>query len=201
MATYERKDKLYQRAKEEGFASRASYKLIEIDDKHRLLKQGARVLDLGAWPGGWLQVASERVGPRGKIVGIDLVEITEISLSNVTAITGDVRDGENIAKAKEIAGGRFDLVLSDMSPKLSGIREVDQAGTVGCAELALFVAQRALRKGGSFVAKVFKGNDTEQFVKTMRPIFNKIARMELNATRKTSNEFYVIGLELKVEID
>jgi len=194
---YNRKDHLYKRAKAEGYESRAAFKLIELDTRYKLLSPGNVVLDLGAWPGGWLQVASPRVGPRGIVVGIDLVAITDITADNVRTITGDVRDESTIAEALQVAGRKFDLVLSDMSPKLTGIKEADQAGTVGCAELAFYTAQNTLRTGGNFIAKVFKGNETEVFVKTLRPRFNSVARVELDSTRKTSNEFYIVGLGIK----
>ena len=190
--SYNRKDHLYKRAKEEGFASRASFKLIELNKRFSILKQGAKVLDLGCWPGGWLQVASERVGPRGMVVGIDLVPTETLSLSNVKTITGDARSEEVIEQAIHLGGSRFDVVLSDMSPKLTGIKEADQAGTVACAELALEAADRLLRPGGDLLIKVFKGNDTEQFVKSARSRFNATSRVELDSTRKTSNEFYLV---------
>lgn len=184
-------------AKSDGYRSRAAYKLIELDEKYGLLKPGSKVLDLGSWPGGWVQVAASRVGPSGLVVGIDLVQVEEMGSSNVHLLTGDARDESFIATAIEKAGSRFDILISDMSPKLTGIKEADQAGTVACAELALWVAGQVVRPGGNFVAKVFKGGDTDAFVKAARPLFNKLARVELDSTRKTSNEFYVIGLGLK----
>jgi 23S rRNA (uridine2552-2'-O)-methyltransferase len=196
---YERKDHLYNKAKEEGFRSRAAYKLQELDQRHHILKPGFKIIDLGAWPGGWLQVAAQRVGETGKVVGIDLTAIEPLPNRNVTIITGDVRDEPNIEAAKAAAGGEFDVVLSDMSPKITGIREVDQAASVSCAELALWVAGSVLRREGTLVAKVFKGNDTELFVRRARTLFNKIVRAELDATRKTSSEFYLIGLGFKKE--
>lgn len=194
---YDRKDHLYQRAKEEGLQSRAAYKLVELDKRYGLLKPGFKVLDLGAWPGGWMQIASRKVGADGLVVGIDLVPIDQVQGENVFAITGDVRDEEHLAVARDRAGGRFDLVLSDMSPKLTGIKEVDQAATVGVAELALWVCESMLRERGNFVVKVFKGNDTEVFIRSARPLFEKVVRSELKSTRKTSNEFYVVGLGYK----
>ncbi len=196
-STYNRKDHFYQKAKDEGYRSRAAYKLIELDKKYQLLRPGIKVIDLGAWPGGWLQVVSERLGAGGIVVGIDLVEIDEVGVPNVKTLTGDVSDEANLDKAKELAGGSFDLVLSDMSPKLSGIKEADRYGAVACAELALFAAQKLLNTEGNLVIKVFKSNETEAFVKTCRPLFNKVIRAELDSTRKTSNEFYIVCLGLK----
>ena len=195
--TYDRKDHFYKKAKEEGFASRAAYKLLELDKRFQLLKQGFRVIDLGAWPGGWLQVVSGKVGQNGMVIGIDLVPIDDFGIPNVKTITGDVGDEDKLLEAQLIAGGKFDLVLSDMSPKLSGIKEADRYAAVHCAELALFAAGKLLNKGGNLVIKVFKSNETEAFVKTCRPLFNKVTRSELDSTRKTSNEFYLVCLGFK----
>lgn len=194
---YDRKDHLYQRAKEEGYRSRAAFKLIELDKKYKLLRSGLSVVDLGCWPGGWLQVAAARIGKQGVAVGIDLVETEPFTESNVHLITGDAREDSNIESALSYAPGGFDLLLSDMSPKLSGIKEADQAGTVACAELALWGAGRLLKPGGAFVCKVFKGNETELFYRSARPAFDKLIRSELDSTRKTSNEFYILGVGFK----
>ena len=196
-AQYNRKDPFYERAKEAGYRSRAAYKLLEINKKYKILKPGTKVIDLGSWPGGWLQVASEIVGESGLVVGIDLVELEPLDKGNTTAITGDARDQSNIRMALEIAGSRFDAVLSDMSPKLSGIPETDQAGTVACAELALEVAGQVLKERGDLIIKVFKGSDTDQFVRRLKPKFAAINRAELDSTRATSNEYYLIAKGFK----
>jgi 23S rRNA (uridine2552-2'-O)-methyltransferase len=128
MPRYDRKDHYHQRAKAEGYRSRAAYKLMEIDDAQRLLQRGARVADLGCWPGGWLQVAAERVGPQGRVVGVDLATIEPpLSLANVFALTGDLSDPALLAELLSIAGGACDAVLSDAAPKLTGIRATDRA--------------------------------------------------------------------------
>ncbi len=194
---YNRKDHLYKKAKDDGHRSRAAYKLLEIDQKHKILRYGSKILDLGAWPGGWLQIAASKVGPRGLVVGIDLKEIEDFGEPNVRVLQGDVRDKESLEAMLELAGGKYDTVISDMSPKLTGIKEVDSAQTVGCAELALWVAQQTLKHGGSFAVKLFKAAGADEFVKSTRPYFNKVVRLELKSTRKTSNEFYVVGLGFK----
>jgi 23S rRNA (uridine2552-2'-O)-methyltransferase len=191
---YNRKDHLYQKAKDEGYRSRAAYKLLEIQQSYKIIPQGAHVLDVGAWPGGWTQVALELVGPKGAVTAIDLQALDPIDDPRCSLIAGDARDLEEILGHPEPC---FDAVISDMSPKLTGIKEADQAGTVGCAELALYVAQQLLKKGGSFAVKVFKGGEVEGFVKSARPMFNKLIRSELKSTRATSNEFYIIGLGFK----
>lgn len=194
---YNRKDRLYWDAKEHGYRSRAAFKLIEINEKFRLLGQGSRVFDLGAWPGGWLQVAAQLVGAQGRVVGIDLVQIEPLPSENVLLLHGDARDEALVTTAADFAGGRFDVLLSDMSPKLTGIKEADRYAAVACAELAMFIAERVLTPGGALVVKVFKSPESDAFVKTVRPLFNKVARVELDSTRKTSNEYYLIATGYK----
>lgn len=191
-STYNRKDTFYKKAKEQGYRSRASYKLIEINKKFKLLKPGTKVLDLGCWPGGWLQVASEAVRPNGIAVGIDLVQVDPISDPFIKTMVGDVADDKNIQQALEIAGGPFDVVVSDMSPKLSGIREADQAAAVRCGELAEHASLKALKVGGHLVIKVFKGPDVDAFIKKLKARFKKIEREELDSSRSSSNEYYLI---------
>ena len=191
---YNRKDHLYHKAKESGYRSRAAYKLIEIQTVYGIIPKGGRVLDVGAWPGGWSQVALEYVGRDGAVTGIDLQEVEPLEDDRCALLVGDASDLDTLLGDDK---AQFDCVISDMSPKLTGIKEADQAGTVACAELALYVAEQFLKEGGSFAAKVFKGGDVETFVKNARPMFNKLIRTELKSTRKTSNEFYVIGLGFK----
>lgn len=194
---YDRKDHYYQKAKDEGYRSRAAFKLIELNKKFKLFRKGGAVLDLGAWPGGWLQVAGKAVGRDGVAVGIDLVKLESFEDGNIVTFCGDVRDDQIMADAIKVAEHHFDVVLSDMSPKLSGIKELDAAATVGCAELAFYVSQKALKHGGTLVIKMFKNSDADQFVKQHRPYFTKVQRVELDSTRKTSNEFYFVGTGYK----
>lgn len=194
MANYDRKDKFYMMAKEEGYRSRASYKLLEIQDKFKLFHKTSKVLDLGAWPGGWLQVAA-KLCPRGFVAGIDLVEIEPIE--GVYTVTGDACDDEKIDEILQKAGSKFDIVMSDMSSKLTGIREADQAAISGILELGLYVMQKTLKQNGVFIAKVFKGGEVDKVIKEARKLFGTIKRVELDATRKTSNEFYIICFDYK----
>ncbi len=194
MSEYNRKDHLYQKAKEEGYRSRAAYKLVEVQDAYKIIKSGNSVLDVGAWPGGWTQVALNYVGDSGSVTAIDLQALDPIDDPRCKLIAGDARDLEQILGTGDPS---FDVVVSDMSAKLTGIKEADQAAAVGCAELALYVAQQNLKQGGNFLVKVFKGGDVEGFVKSTRPMFNKLLRSELKSSRNTSNEFYVIGLGFK----
>jgi 23S rRNA (uridine2552-2'-O)-methyltransferase len=197
MASYDRKDHFYSKAKAEGRRSRAYYKLKELNGKYHFLRPGNRTLDLGAWPGGWLEYTASIVGGRGLVVGIDLVEIDPFEKSNIKLVTGDIRDEESLAKLKQISSDGYDVVMSDMSPKLTGVKAVDRMGAIGLAELALWMCEQMLRQGGHFAVKVFKGNETEEFVKTMRSMFNKVIRDEPVSSRKTSTEFYLVGIGFK----
>ncbi|MDZ4785802.1 MAG: RlmE family RNA methyltransferase [bacterium] len=195
---YERQDKYYHMAKEEGFMSRAAYKIKEIDKKFNLLRRGHKVLDLGAWPGGWLQVVGPIVGPSGVLVGIDFKEIENLKVpAKFQSIVGDVYDEATLNEALKFAESPFDVILSDMSPKLTGIRLVDEGALSGCYEAALVAAHKCLKKGGSMVIKAFKGNEGQQFFAQIRPLFNIIKRCELDSTRKSSNEYYIVCLNFK----
>lgn len=191
---YQRKDHLYRKAKAEGARSRAYYKLQELDRKYHLLHSGDFVVDLGAWPGGWLQYISKRVGNQGLAVGIDLAPIKEFSIPNIKVLQGDVRDDICLDAALKLSGRRFDVVLSDLSPKLSGVPEVDQAAATHLASAALAAARRTLRPGGAFTAKVFMSGEAQEFVQEVQAVFNKCSREALQSSRKTSVEFYVVGL-------
>ena len=197
MANYDRKDRFYQMAKEQGKRSRAFFKLKELNQHFAFIYPGAKILDLGAWPGSWLEYSSAVVNSHGKVVGIDLQEIEPLPKKNVHLITGDVRDQENIDQAIEFAGGLFDAVISDMSPSLTGIREVDSWAARSLAELAFFTCESALRPEGTLVIKVFKSSEIDQFYRSIQKRFERLIRKELKSTRKTSNEFYIIGKGFK----
>lgn len=194
---YNRKDRWYKEAKTHGFRSRAAYKLLELNKHHKFIKQGYSVLELGAWPGGWLQVAARLNAPTGVVVGIDLTQIEGMADGRIHVLTGDVRDSALIERACVAAGGSFDVVLSDLAPKLSGIREADEAQTIALAETALEVCKQALKPGGAFVVKLFKSNDSDTFVRSAKAQFARAARCELDTTRKTSSEFYLVGSGFK----
>lgn len=196
---YDRKDHLYKKAKEQGYRSRAAYKLLELDKKYKLFHKGDKVVDLGCFPGGWLQVSHEKVGPEGVVVGVDLVPVAPIGITSdsVNIIEGDFSDSSVVEELVQALNGPADLVISDMSPKLSGVRFRDVAASVELVELALSFADSVLRPGGSFIAKVFPGQDTEELIRGMRTKFSRLAREHLDSTRKTSNELYVVGLSKK----
>jgi 23S rRNA (uridine2552-2'-O)-methyltransferase len=196
MGAYNRKDHLFERAKSEGYRSRAAYKLQEIQTKLKLIRKGDAVLDLGAWPGGWLQVAAEYVGSHGRVVGIDLQKIEDLGASNIKTVVGDITDHDLIGSLST-AHGPFNGVISDLSPKLTGIREVDHAATEHLAERTLQIAREFLAPGGYFVIKLFKSPTATAIVKQAKPLFAKSRSYELDATRSTSNEFYFVAQEKK----
>jgi 23S rRNA (uridine2552-2'-O)-methyltransferase len=195
--TYERKDTFYKKAKQEGYRSRSAYKLIELNKGFRFLKPGNRVVDLGSWPGGWVQVAASVVGKTGRVVGIDLVALDALPLTNVTLLQGDVTDPGQREKILTALGGPADVVLSDMAPKLSGIRERDDARAIELCRAALACAYALLQPGGVLVMKVFTGTEYPAFLVELRAAFTtvKIARPE--ATRKGSAETYVLASGLR----
>lgn len=188
---YDRKDRFYRKAKAEGLRSRAAFKLEDLD--RNLLRPGDRVLDLGCWPGGWLQVAARRVGPRGRVVGIDVRASDPIAAPNVEVLRGDVSDPVLLEQAAALLGGPVDVVLSDMAPALSGIRERDEARASELVRAALAVAARHLRPGGALVCKVFMNSDYAVLQAEVRRRFEHLDATRSQATRKGSAELYWIA--------
>jgi len=186
------RDRFFRQAKAEGFRARSAYKLQELQEKYRLLKPGARVLDLGAAPGSWSQFAAKIVGPRGRIVAVDLQPIAPIS--GVRTFTGDMLLAETQDRMVAELGGPADVVLSDAAPSTSGIALTDHVRSIELARAALSVAERTLRPGGSFVVKVFRGPDFDEFLKSVRAHFSTVKVSIPEATRKESREAYIIGL-------
>ena len=200
MSRYKRKDHLYKQAKESGYRSRAAYKLIELDKKHRILSRGMKVVDLGCFPGSWMQVALERVGKRGAVTGIDLRQVEPLTINEVSAtiLLGDIRDEAMQQSILDSLGGKADVVLSDMSPQLSGISFRDVAASVELVRTALEFCKVCLRNKGTFVAKLFPGEDTDMLLKEMPPLFDKVANVRLKSTRTSSNELYVVGKTFRI---
>jgi 23S rRNA (uridine2552-2'-O)-methyltransferase len=184
-------DSYVRQAKAAGYRSRAAYKLLEIDQKDRLLKPGMRVLDLGAAPGGWSQVAGRRAGPRGRVVAIDLLEIAP--MSQVEVLRGDLREPQARAAAREVLGGPADLVLSDMSPNLSGIPGVDQARAAELAQLALEFAGEVLKPSGALLVKVFQGEAFDEVLAGARRAFQTVVVRKPGASRGESRETYLLA--------
>lgn len=186
-------DFFVKQAKKEGYRSRAAYKLIEIAERDHLLVPGMTVVDLGAAPGGWSQVAAERLNGRGRVIALDLLEME--ALPGVTFIQGDFREPPVLVELKKSLGESTpDLVISDMSPNISGISVVDQARGMHLAELALEFSAGQLNSGGNFLVKVFQGTGFEGFLRTMRASFNRVTTRKPEASRGRSSEIYLLGL-------
>jgi 23S rRNA (uridine2552-2'-O)-methyltransferase len=185
-------DPFVQLAQKEGYRSRAAYKLLEIDDKDRLLRPGTMVVDLGATPGGWSQVAAARVGRGGRVIALDLLPLEP--LAGVDFIQGDFRE-EAVLKQLEdwLQGKQAGLVISDMSPNISGVASADQARAMHLAELAMEFALEHLKPDGSFLVKVFQGAGFEDFLKLMRSRFSRVVTRKPKASRDRSSEQYLLG--------
>ncbi len=194
---YKRKDSFYLRAKSAGYRSRAAYKLAELDQRHHLFRPGDRIVDLGAWPGGWLPIAAAAVGPQGIVVGVDLQRIDPLGLANVRTLQGDVTRSDVLHKVAELCGGKADVVLSDLAPKLSGIRERDEARGEELFALATDFARAILRPGGVFVAKLFMSPTASAKMAELRQRFDDVRSTRPEATRKGSAELYVIARGLR----
>lgn len=191
------KDPFVRKARAEGYRSRAAYKLIEIDTRERLLFPGARVVDLGAAPGGWSQVAARKVAPGGKVIAVDLLEIAP--MSGVTLVRGDCRAPEVQARLAEALGGlKADVVLSDMSPNISGIASADQARAAELVRMAIGFCRSWLKTEGVFLAKVFQGEEFIGVLKGMKQMFRDVRTLKPAASRVASRETYLLARGLKV---
>jgi len=194
LSRYQRKDAFHQRAKREGYRSRAAYKLAELADRHRLLAPGARVVDLGCWPGGWLQVAIERVGPTGRVVGVDLAAIDPpLDNANVIAMTGDFADPAILQAILDALGRPADVLLSDAAPKLTGIRDADRAHEEALLEAVAAALPILLRKGGTLLCKLLDGPEAEAIARRLAARFEEAKTLRPEATRKGSAERYLLG--------
>ena len=189
-------DPYAQRAKAEGYRSRASFKLMEIDDRDHLIRGGEVVVDLGATPGGWSQVAAKRLQGKGRVIALDLLAMEP--LHGVEFIQGDFREDEVLAELeKALAGQSVGLVLSDMAPNMSGILLSDQARVMHLAELGLEFSRHWLKPDGAFLVKVFQGYGYEDFVREMRQAFVSVSSRKPDASRDRSAEVYLLGKGLK----
>ena len=190
------KDPFVRKARAEGYRSRAAYKLIEINDRERFLVPGTRVVDLGAAPGGWAQVAVQKVAPGGKVIAVDLLEIAPIC--NVTVLRGDCRESATQAQLVEaLSGHKADVVLSDMSPNISGIVSADQARAAELVQMAMDFCRERLRKEGDFLVKVFQGGEFAGLLKELKGMFREVRVLKPAASREESRETYLLARALK----
>ena len=186
----------YKEAKRAGYRARSAYKLKQIQKKYSLLSPGDLVVDLGAAPGGWSQVAHEIVGEMGRVIGVDLSPIKP--MEQATFFQGDITKQETReALLQLLENKKADVVLSDMSPDISGTYSVDQARSIWLCEQALTIAETILRPGGHFLCKIFEGEDTQAFLNKVKSCFYIVKRFSPKASRKSSSEFYCIAKSLK----
>lgn len=188
-------DPYVRQAQAAGYRSRAAFKLIELDDKFSALRKGARVIDLGAAPGGWTQVALERVGPQGSVVALDIREWEEVA--GATCMTFDFMDEDAPERLKEALGGPVDVVLSDMAAPATGHNQTDHLRIIALAEAAWGFAEEVLAPGGAFVCKVFQGGTEGSLLKTMRARCAKVGHAKPPSSRKESAEMYVVATGFK----
>ncbi len=185
-------DPYVRQAQREGYRSRAVYKLIELQERDRILRPGSTVIDLGAAPGGWSQLAARLVGPRGRVIALDLLEMEP--LPGVEIMQGDFREQGTLEALLARTGGRTaHLVMSDLAPNISGMGEVDQPRVMYLAELALDLAGNVLRPGGDFLVKVFQGEGFDEFLRASRATFGKVSVRKPQASRPRSREVYLLA--------
>lgn len=183
-------------AQKDGYRSRSAYKLIELDEKDRLLRPGMRVMDLGSAPGGWSQVVARAVGGSGRVLATDILPMDPIA--NVDFIQGDFTSDAVVEQIHAwLAGEKFDLIISDIAPNLSGIDSADQARSIHFLELALDTVRLTLKPGASFVAKMFQGQGSDEYVKELRKSFRKVSIRKPKASRPESREVYIVAREFR----
>ncbi len=197
----ERKDARYRQAKAAGYRARSAYKLVELDDRFRLLKRGDRVVDLGAWPGAWLQVAAERVGFDGRLVGLDLVEPAALGLANVAIVVGDVRDPATIAEVGRRLGGKATVVLCDVAPKLTGVRATDETRVAELAMAALDATTSLLAPGGRLLIKLFMSPELDDIQRRLAARFREVKTTRPESSRRGSSELYAVGVGFRAPVD
>ncbi len=191
---FNRKDGFYHKAKREGLRSRAAFKIEQLHQRHRLFKKGAKILELGAAPGGWMQIIARLVGPQGLVLGIDLLPITGLDQAPCHTLQADILDPELAAKIRTITSHRFDGVISDIAPNLSGIKTTDQQRSRELTSQALELATTFLKPGGFFLCKVFQQEGLKAFQREVGSNFKKVILTKPEASRKSSAELYLIAL-------
>jgi 23S rRNA (uridine2552-2'-O)-methyltransferase len=185
------RDPYFRRAKAEGYRARSAYKLLQIQEKHKLIRRGDVVLDLGAAPGGWSQVASQLVGDQGNVVAVDLAAMEP--LPGVMSVQADMLDPDTLPTLLEALGGLADVVLCDAAPQVTGIRVADHARSIHLAEGALEITRHVLRPGGHFVVKVFEGGDFPAYLRMVRRAFRSAKPTHPAASRQESRELFVVA--------
>ena len=190
-----RRDQYRRLAKDQGYRARSAYKLLQINRSYNIIKKGDKVVDLGCAPGGWLQVAMKEVRSSGKVIGVDLKQVTPVA--GATILQGSIEDPNVLGKIAEILGCKADVVLSDMAPNVSGVWDIDHARQISLSTIALGFVQQVLRVGGSSVFKVFEGDMLKEFKSELRKSFGKVLLNKPSASRQESSELYIICLDFK----
>jgi 23S rRNA (uridine2552-2'-O)-methyltransferase len=191
-----KKEFFYNEAKRTGYRARSAFKLQQINKRFHIISPGDIVVDLGAFPGGWSQVASEFVGLNGKVISVDIAAMKP--LENVVFIQGDITKETTIQAINEaMQGAKANVVISDMSPDISGTYSIDQARSVWLCEHALKVAELVLKHGGDFICKIFEGTDTPEFFESIKQRFHQVKKFSPEASRKSSSEIYIIAHSYK----
>ena len=192
-----KRDYYYQKAKEEKYRSRASYKLSQANNKYHFIKYGDVVLDLGAAPGGWIQVAKKIIGNKGFILGVDLRDIESFPQDYIRTIIGDITEAETCQQISELLPRKADVIISDASPNISGIWEVDHARQIDLAQRALEIASEILRPSGNFFVKVFQGDMLDDFVQKVKKHFDVVKVIKPQASRAKSSEMFILAMGFK----
>lgn len=192
-----KRDHYYRKAKEEKYRSRATYKLLQANRKYRFLGKGDVVIDLGAAPGGWLQASHRIVGDEGFVIGVDLGNIQPLEASNVSLIVGDIRNPKTHDQIEDVLPSQADVVVSDVSPNVSGVWEVDHARQIYLAQKSLAIALKFLKVGGAFFVKVFQGEMLQEFIEEVQRHFVRVEVTKPKASRPRSAEAFVLGLGLR----
>ena len=196
-----KRDYYYRKAKEENYRSRATYKLFQAIEKYHFIKNGDVVVDLGAAPGGWTQAARKNVGSRGFVLGVDLKPVEPFPRSNVRTIIGDINEQETLEQILSMLPRKADVVISDASPNISGIWEVDHARQIDLAHQSLKIALETLRPLGNFFVKVFEGDLLVDFINKVKRHFEVVRIIKPKASRAKSSEIFVLGMHLKKSVD
>jgi 23S rRNA (uridine2552-2'-O)-methyltransferase len=191
-----RNDPFVKQAQKDGYRSRSAYKLIELNEKDKLVRPGMRIMDLGSAPGGWSQVAGRLVGKNGRVLATDILPMDE--LKNVDFIQGDFTDDIVVQRVLDwLNGAQFDLIISDIAPNISGIESADQGKSIWFLELALDAVRKTLKPGASFAAKMFQGSGSDEYLKELRTHFQKVSIRKPAASRKESREVYLVARGFK----
>lgn len=190
-----RKDQYRRLAKDQGYRARSAYKLLQLNRSYHIIKKGSKVVDLGCAPGGWMQVVTNEVGQAGKVIGIDLKPVEPVA--GATVLKGSIEDNDMLEKIAGILGDKADVILSDLSPNVSGLWDIDHARQISLSTIALGFARQVLRVGGSAVFKVFEGDTLSEFRAELKSSFGRVLLNKPLASRQESSELYIVCLDFK----